>query len=266
MNSRKLLIALAIIHEGKWQEIFTALQNHEQVDEEVADGYIKHIKSGVLTIFDPQYPDYLKHSYKPPFVLFYYGDISLISNKDNNVAVVGSRSPSIQGKENIQYIVEGIAKRYNIVSGLARGIDAVAHRTAIESGGKTIAVLGNGIEYCYPSENGELYQIIRKNHLVISEYFNYVSPDSTNFPQRNRLIVAFSKGTIIGEARKRSGTLITANFTLQDNQNLMSLPSGDIHDSLNNLFVREGCPLVLSPEDVFEYLDDDKNSLLCEVK
>ena len=256
MNSREMLIALSIHYQGNWREIYKAITKKEYLPENIVEGYLKSIKCGVLTLFDPEYPRYLLYAPQPPVVLFYYGDISLIFNKDKNVAVVGGRTASPLGLENVRYIVSGISKKYNIVSGLALGVDTCAHKEALYSGGKTIAVLANGIEYCYPSENSELYEIIKKHNLVISEYFGYLPPEKENFHQRNRLIVAFSKGTLIGEAKKNSGTLITANYTLGENGNLMALPSGDIHNSLNNLFIREGCPLVLSSEDVFEYLDD----------
>ena len=266
MERRNYLIALAIIYEGNWRKIMQAINAHEEVSEETQNSYLKHLKANVLTILDPEYPEYLKHSFCPPFVLFYYGDISLISDVSKNIAVVGGRKPSREGLNNIDFIVSGVAKRFNIVSGLAQGVDAAAHRAALYMGGKTIAVLGNGIEYCYPSINSELYETIKKDHLVISEYYNYLSPLPEHFHQRNRLIVAFSRAIILGEAHLKSGTSITANYALMQNKDLMTIPSSDIHDSLNNLFIRDGCPVVLDHQDVFDNLSNLENSLLCEVK
>lgn len=262
MDSRNYLIALAMHYEGEWHAIRDALLGKDALSDEAAEGYIKALKCNAITILDRDYPEYLKKIYCAPFVLFYYGDISLIYDKNKNVAVVGSRSVSQEGKDNINYIVSGICKKYNIVSGLALGIDAVAHRSALLNGGKTIAVLANGIEYCYPSANEELYSIIRKNNLVISEYYGYISPESHHFHQRNRLIAAFGKATIIGEARRYSGTLITANYSLQLHNDIMALPSSDIYDSLNNLMIREGCPVALTPKDVFYELGDLDETLL----
>ena len=256
MDSRKIIIALAIHHKGEWHAINEAILKKDYVPEDVAEVYLKSLKCNAITILDQEYPKYLRETFCPPYVLFYYGDISLISDRTKNVAVVGSRKVSKEGKENIDYIVSGICKRYNVVSGLALGIDTAAHKSALSNGGKTIAVLANGIEYCYPSENEEVYKTIKKNHLVISEYFGFISPKPIHFHQRNRLIVAFSRGTIIGESKRYSGTLITANYTLAVHNDIMAIPSNDIHDSLNNLIIKEGCPVVLSPDDVFEIFDE----------
>lgn len=266
MNSRNLLIALAVHYQGDVHAMIHALCNKDLISDELAESHLKSVKSEVLTILDPWYPKYLKETYLPPLVLFYYGDLSLLFNLEDNVAVVGGRKPSEEGANNVYYIVQEICSRYNIVSGLARGIDTIAHKAALENGGRTIAVLANGIDYCYPSENSELYEIIKKKNLVISEYYGTVPPEKNHFHQRNRLIAAFSKGTIVGESKKISGTLITANYTLNLNRVLMSIPSGNIKESLTDLFIKEGSPVVTEPDDVYSYLDDEKKTLLCEVK
>ena len=266
MNSRDLMIAMAVHYQGDVRAMINAFARKDIISDELAESHLKSVTSNVLTILDPEYPDYLKEVYYPPLVLFYYGDISLIFNKEDNVAVVGGREPTAEGANNVYYIVQGICKRYNIVSGLANGVDKIAHQAALENGGKTIAVLANGIDYCYPSVNSELYEIIKKNNLVISEYYGTVPPERIHFHQRNRLIAMFAKGTIVGEAKKISGTSITANYTLTLNRVLMSIPSGNIQDSLTDLFIKEGCPVVTEPEDVLSYLDDEEKSLLCHVK
>lgn len=266
MELRKLLIALAIHYQGDWEKMFAHLIKKEGLPEDTVEGYLKYVKSGVLTIVDAEYPSYLRNMFHPPFVLFYYGDISLINKMEDNVAVVGGRYASQVGRENVNYIVSGIAKRFNVVSGLAIGIDSVAHRAAINAGGRTIGVLANGIEYCYPSINSELYETIKKHHLVISEYFGYISPEPNNFHQRNRLIAYLSRGTIIGESTLRSGTSITATLTQQMNRDLLAIPSSDIYNSLCNVLIKDGCAVALSPEEVIEYLEFGKKSLLCDVK
>lgn len=266
MELRNLLIALAIFYQGDWKKINRAINTKECPPQDVLESHLKYVKSGVITIVDDNYPNYLKKSPQPPYVLFYYGDISLIYDGNKNVAVVGGRKASEKGKENVYYLVSGICKKYNIVSGLAIGIDSVAHKAALQNGGKTIAVLANGIEYCYPCESEALYQIIREKHLVISEYFGFLSPEREHFHQRNRLIVAFSKGVIVGEATRRSGTGITAQITIQSNKDLIAIPSDELIDSLNNMMIREGCPVALVPEDIFYYLGDKEESLLGEVK
>ena len=266
MNSRNLIIAMAIHYQGDVLAITQALLNKEFIDEAQAETYLKSIKCNVLTILDKEYPCYLKEIRYPPIVLFYYGDISLLSDVEKNLAVVGSRKASEEGRKNVYYIVSNACKRYNIVSGLAKGIDTIAHKAAIDNGGRTIAVLANGIEYCYPSCNSELYKEIKKKHLVISEYYGYVSPEQIHFHQRNRLIAGLAKGTLIGEASRISGTLITANYTLEIFRQLMVIPNGDIKNSLNDLLIKEGAPVVTEPQDVIDYLSERRNSLLCEVK
>ena len=254
MDSRENLIALAIKYQGNWRQILRALENDEEVEDIDVQQYLSRSKCKVLTIIDKDYPDYLRQRFQPPFVLFYYGDISLIYDYRKNVAIVGSRIPTSHGIENTRYIAEGICKQYNIVSGLANGLDRVAHLGAINMDGKTIGVLGNGIEYCYPDINTELYEEMKKNHLVISEYFGYIDPDASHFPQRNRLIVMLSCATIVGEANHKSGSLMTANLTLAYYNKLMCIPSSDIQNSACDLLIKEGCDVVLSPEDVLDLL------------
>ena len=254
MEIRSYLIGLAIRHQGDWHEIVEAIKNKEEIKEEELHVYLEYLHCKTLTILDPEYPEYLKQIMCPPIVLFYYGDISLISDYSKNVAIVGSRDASQEGLLNIYSIAENIGKRLNVVSGLARGIDAAAHQGIISGGGKTIGVLGCGIEMCYPSCNKKLYDEIKRNHLLISEYYGYISPEAKNFPQRNRLIVAFSKGTLIGESFERSGTSITANFALDMCRELMAVPSGNINNSLSNSLIKDGCYVVTSAEDIFTYL------------
>ena len=254
MNNREILICYTIKYEGNYRKIMQAICAKEEPEEIYYQRFKKHVKCKVLTMLDPEYPEYLKEMTYAPFVLFYYGDISLIKDYRKNVAIVGSRNASQAGLLNIYELAEEVSKTYNVVSGLAMGVDAAAHRGAIEGGGKTIAILGCGIEQCYPAINKSLYDEIKENHLLISEYYNYIPPYPEHFHQRNRLIVAFSKGTLIGESHCHSGTQMTANLTLDMHRQLMALPSSDLKDSLCNLFLQEGCPLVLSADDILYYL------------
>ena len=255
MDSREILIALAIKYQGNWRKMLKALQDKEYPNDVDVNNYLKQTKCKVITFVDPDYPEYLKELYQPPIVLFYFGDISLIKDRSKNIAVVGSREPTCSSVKNTRMVVQEVAKKYNIVSGLARGIDRVAHLSAIDAKGKTIGVLGNGIDFCYPSENEELYEELKKNHLVISEYFGYVPPETFNFPQRNRLIVMFSSATLVGEANHRSGSLMTANLTMSYNNPLMCLPSSDIENSACDSLIKDGCDIILSAQDVFDVLE-----------
>lgn len=254
MDNRNILIGMAIRHQGKWHDIYQALKEKETIEDEEIYGYLTHLKCNVITILDQEYPEYLRKVTCPPFVLFYYGDISLIYNIDKNLAIVGSRDASQNGLNAIYNIAEKVSKTYNIVSGLALGIDAAAHHGAIDGGGKTIGILGCGIEQCYPISNQSLYDEIKSHHLLISEYYNYIPPHSYNFPQRNRLIVAFSRATLVGEARLKSGSSITASITLAENKDLMVIPSNELDNSLCNQLIRDGCSVVLNADDVLYYL------------
>ena len=250
MNAKKLLVALAIKYDGNWEEIYRALIRKDFLIDEEVEKLCRTVKSKVVTILDANYPEYLKNYYRPPFVLFYYGDISLLFNPIKNIAVVGTRNPSEKATLTTRAIVSKVSKEYVVVSGLARGIDKISHEAAIYSGGKTIGVLGCGIDICYPSENFDLYQIMKNKHLIISEYCGQSTPDQTHFPQRNRLIAMFSIATFIPEATLNSGTSITANYTEQCNHSIYCLPSGEYVNSLTNSLIRDGAGLVRNADDL----------------
>ncbi len=254
MTTSEILIAEAIYYQGNWDEIVKAIRQKELLPKADIIKMNKSLKCKAITILDKEYPSYLKELYRPPLVLFYYGDISLISDPKNNVAVVGTRKPSELGIQITKEITETVSKKYNIVSGLALGIDAIAHKEAIRSGGKTIAILGCGIDICYPTSNREIYEIIKKDHLLISEYPNCTNPVQCNFPNRNRLIAQFSKGILVTESKKKSGTSITVNYGLCYGRDIMCVPSTDFNDSGCNQFIRDGAALVENGDQVIEII------------
>lgn len=257
MEPREILIYYALKHEGEWKKIYSAIRNHEEVEDDYKER-IGLIKSKVVTIFDEDYPKYLKDITNPPFVLFYYGDLSLISDMNHNLTVVGSRDYSEYGKEKTIEFVNELSENYNIVSGLAKGIDAIAHQSAIESGGKTVAVLGSGIDNCYPFENIELYREIKNNHLLISEYPDMVEPKAEHFPTRNRLVAAFSKGILVTEAYEKSGTLITVRLGLAMSREIMCIPYPANINSYCNRLIFDGSYMADSPLDVISIVGKGK--------
>ena len=250
MNIRKALIATSIIHHGNWDKIYLAIQRKEVPSDEEINQICDRVTCGAVTIIDPEYPQYLKEYYHPPFVLFYYGDFSLVNDYTKNIAVVGTRKATSTALKNTDKVVQGIAKKLNVVSGLAKGIDAQAHESAIKAGGKTIAILGCGIDLCYPSCNEELYKEIKTNHLLISEYFNHEPPNQENFPHRNRLISMFSNATLVPEAHFRSGTSITISYTMAFNRQIFCIPSSNLEDSLCNSLIHDGAILVRNSDDI----------------
>ena len=254
LTADEIIVALAIKYQGDWNDIYKGLSNPQDRDLDEYLQIVKKMKCKYITIFSSEYPRYLKESFKPPFVLFYYGDISLISNIGKNIAVVGSRMCSEYGVNATEDIVGGIADQYNIVSGLAVGIDTIAHETTLSTGGKTIAVLGSGIDYVFPSSNMDLYKRIKENGLVISEYPGMTPPRTDTFPMRNRIIAMLSCGTIVAEAFGRSGTLTTVMFTLDYGRLLMCVPYPRKENSECNRLISGGAFLVEDCKDVLEVL------------
>ena len=178
----------------------------------------------VITIFDKEYPRYLKEIYQPPWALFAKGDLSLLE-REPKLAVVGSRQATQYGKNAIRLIFpELIENGVLIVSGLAKGIDALAHEYAIKNGGKTIAVIAGGLYHIYPKENMDLALEMMKTQLVVSEYPPDTKPLRWHFPARNRIISGLSNGTFIIEAKRKSGSLITANYAVNEGRDVFSLP------------------------------------------
>lgn len=185
---------------------------HEQIRQYETNDIV------VITIFDERYPRYLKEIYQPPWALFAKGDLSLLE-KEPKLAVVGSRQATQYGKNAIRLLFpELIDNGVLIVSGLAKGIDALAHEYAIKNGGKTIAVIAGGFYHIYPKENLNLALKMMKSQLVLSEYPPDTKPIRWHFPSRNRIISGLSNGTFIIEAKRKSGSLITANFAVNEGE------------------------------------------------
>lgn len=263
MTSREILIYLAVKHKGDWESIHDDFQTsvsedgtqkykyEEDFDENKAKKLISNIKSSAVTILDEEYPEDLKNITRPPYVLFYHGDISLLK-RPNKLAVVGSRHCSDYGLEETNRFVKELCKDFVIVSGNALGVDVCAHRACLESGGKTIAVLGSGINVCYLKDNLDVYEACKKNNLVISEYPNNVEPQPKNFPTRNRIIVGISDALLVTEGKSVSGTKITALLMADKNGNVCCIPTRLHEDSICNALIKGGAFLVEEPEDVYD--------------
>lgn len=234
------------------------VQNMQKAkDAKLLEKYEKYILKNdikIINILDDNYPDKLKNIYAPPITIFAKGDISLLNSK--SIAIVGSREPSKYGIYVAEKFSTELSKEdITIISGLARGIDTFAHIGALSSFGKTIAVLGSGIDVVYPKENAKYYKEISEKGLIISEYIVGTAPESKNFPQRNRIISGLSDGVLVVEARKNSGTMITTDFALEQGKELYVIP-GNITSNLSvgtNNLIKEGAKLVT---DVCEILED----------
>ena len=255
LTLREIAIYLSLYFKGDWNQMYQVYVSKQfDFSDPVIIAKVRNLKCGALTIFDDNYPEYLKTVPQPPFVLFYYGDISLIHEVEKNISVVGTRNPTAYGVNSTREVVHELADHFVVVSGLAKGIDGIAHQSAIEVGGRTIAVLGSGIDYCYPIENQELYDNIKSNpnNLIISEYPEDTIPSQINFPLRNRFIAAFGRGLLITEAFRRSGTSITATFALELQKPIMVLPSEAFKESLCNKLISEGARLIDQVDDIYD--------------
>ncbi len=202
-----------------------------------------------------EYPDNLKNIYNPPEELFVDGEI--LPSDNNAIAIVGTRRASYYGLEQCEKLSYDLAIRgITIISGMARGIDTVAHRGALKARGRTIAVLGSSHNHIYPPENKKLYGEIVKNGAVVSEYEPDMPPFRTNFPRRNRIISGMSKGVVIIEAPRKSGALITADFALEQGRDVFALPGNisSVRSSGTNALIKEGAKLVEGISDILEEL------------
>jgi DNA processing protein len=177
----------------------------------------------VITLWDDDYPEYLKKIYDPPVILFVRGN--LVDNDKYSIAVVGTRRPTGYGRMMAErFASELVKKGLTIVSGFARGIDTIAHISAIKSGGRTIAVLGSGVDVIYPPENRKIVGDVISTGAIISEYPMGTKPDAGNFPRRNRIISGISVGTLIVETSLDGGAMITAEMALDQNREVFAIP------------------------------------------
>lgn len=208
----------------------------------------------VLTILEETYPHILRNIKDPPLVLYLKGNPALLSQSPA-LSVIGTRNPSREAGEKIKYIVTPLIKKgWLIVSGMAKGIDSYAHQLAIRYKGNTIAVLGGGFNHIYPKENIQLFHQIVETGLVISEYPPYQPPTRYNFPERNRIISGLSFGTLVIEAKERSGTMITVDQALDQGREVYAIPGSPLIPQTKGChqMIQEGAKLVAEAEDISE--------------
>ncbi len=228
----------------------------KQFDHKISEKIIKKtdlIGAKIICLNFPEYPEKLKpFSYSPP-LLWVKGDLNCLNGI--TIGVVGTRKPSLYGIRMTKKIVEALVEAgFVIISGGAYGIDTVAHRTALESGGKTIAILGSGLDVPYPARNKKLFEEISRSGAVISEYPPGTGPNAENFPRRNRIISALSDALLVMEAGASSGALLTARWALDQGKEIFSLP-GPIDSEKStgtNRLIKEGARIITDVEDILE--------------
>ena len=235
-------------------EVFLESRKYESVwRKEFAGLAQKNIR--FVAECDPNYPTRFLPYKDRPAALFIKG--SLPENEVPSVAIVGARACTEYGKEAAGFYAGELANAgINIISGMAAGVDGYAHRGAIERGKPTYAVLGCGVNVCYPRENYKIFHAMEENGGILSEFVPGTRPAAMNFPMRNRIISALADAVIIIEAREKSGSLITADFALEQGKEVFALPE-QANDTLSggcNRLIQGGASLLLSPSDVLEFL------------
>ena len=279
---RTLMIALAMRDKGssqqrwelykrlcqnEWTEgIFTLEAIHQELSLDEIDWLrntdfasleLQYQKEAIhfLMYEDALYPKRLKEIYLPPVVLFYKGRLELFNRL--SIGIVGARNHTPYSKEALEYLLPDILERkVSIISGLARGVDSLAHQLTLDLNGETIAVIGNGINICYPKENQSLYDAIGKKGLILSEYPLDSPPLKFHFPYRNRIIAGLSHGLCVIEAKLHSGSLITANVALSENRQVFALP-GNITSEYSkgtNELITAGAFPIRNSNDILESL------------
>lgn len=217
---------------------------------------LNKINAKLFSFWDVEYPSLLKKIYDPPLLLYTKGSFS---EKDNySIAAVGTRNPTNYGKVQTERIISELALQgITIVSGLARGIDSIAHEIALKNGSRTIAIIGSGLDVIYPPENKKLFNKISENGLIISEFPLGTKPDAPNFPRRNRIISGLSLGVIVFETAVNGGAMQTAHFALDQNREVFAIPGnlGVRQSEGTNLLIQRGeAKLIINAEDVLNEL------------
>lgn len=224
-----------------------------------AENIIKKSKEygiGILSLFDKEYPFNLKQIDNPPYILYYKGDLKKL--RRNSVSIVGTRNPTKESKKYAFDIASKLsALNITVVSGMAKGIDKEAHLGAISSLVNTVAVLGNGIDIVYPSENVKVYNKLIESGIVISEFEVGRKPDRMNFPRRNRIISGLSYATIMVEASSKSGALITVDYALNQGREVYIAPYDEKLKEYfgNHKLYKEGAKIINDVNDILEDFD-----------
>ena len=233
------------------------LRHRDKVDIDRTFAEVETRGINFLTLESESYPAMLRQIPNPPAVLYYKGKL-FECNLEKTVAIVGSRKASSAGRDDLRKIISGLGGTdICIISGLASGIDTVAHTSAIENNIKTIGVIASGFDYTYPTSNKTLYQnIINGYGAIVTEYYPTFEPIKFRFPQRNRIVSGLAYGTVVCEASLKSGALITANLTLEQGRELMCVPGAISNPNTQGIYklLKNGATIVTQADDILNAL------------
>lgn len=235
-------------------DIINSIYRSKEIDLEREIKKLLDLGIKIISFKDENYPQNLKNISQPPLFLYYMGDLSLAEGKI--IGIVGTRRATVYGKNCCEKIVDDLVGADVVtVSGLAAGIDTICHKRTIEKGGKTIAVVGSGLDVIYPTENRKYWKEIGENHLLISEYPLGTPPNNFNFPRRNRIIAGLSQGVAVIESKEKGGSLITAYLALEEGRDVFAVP-GDIYSpasmGTNELIKNSEAKLITSGKDILD--------------
>jgi DNA processing protein len=240
---------------GLSEHLVDVLQRWEQHFPYVREAQnLKRMGAEFISFENERYPPLLKTIYDPPIGLYCHGPVRADAN---TVAIVGTRRPTLYGIQMAERLAVGLAERgFCVASGFARGIDTAVHQSVLGGGGKTLAVLGSGVDHIYPPENAELYNQLREKGGMISEFRLGQRADRSHFPRRNRILSGISQAVIVVESDSEGGSMITAEFALEHNRQVFAVPGRvDVETSRGcHTLIRNGATLVRSAEDVLEDL------------
>ena len=248
-----------VVNENLARRIQKVNYNRKKIESALKKelNILSKIDGDIITVWDNSFPSLLKKIYDPPLLLYTKGTFT--EDDEYSIAIVGTRQPTNYGKIQTERVASELANQnITIVSGMARGIDSIAHKTTLKVGKRTIAVIGSGLDVIYPPENKKLFDEISENGLIISEYELETKPNAENFPKRNRIISGLSLGCIIVETGITGGAMQTASFALDQNREVFAVPGnlGIKQSEGTNLLIQRGeAKLIRSSEDVLLELE-----------
>lgn len=253
--------------DGISHHLATTIKKHKMTDTVKKDiDLIQKEKIKIVTMAEPDYPELLLQLVDPPPFLYVSGNLDKCSH---TISVVGSRNATGYGISTTKRLCRDLAAlNHTVVSGMARGIDTAAHQGALQGNGKTIAVLGSGLGNVYPPENRNLFHRITENGAVISEFHVMAEPEAHHFPIRNRIISGMSYGTLVVEATKKSGSLITAKLAAEQGREVFAIPGSiqSFKSTGTHSLLKQGAKLVENVQDIIEELPPVRNQESCTVQ